>query len=228
METGKIKTSMAKDTLLYLPAKAIEGIVGLVTITFYTMFFVPEVYGIYSIIITSVNISTLFFLGWLTQSIFRYVNFYKTENKQKLFYSTAFNSWLIINMVVLLLGIIAYIIVRNFVFVSLSNMLLVSLFMFLSYNTTQILYSILGSLRRIKLNLCMSLFSVSARLILTCLFVYVLKANTSTAIVAIISNVVIDFLVIATISWRLQLHKKIKINIFSKMIFNKFFAFECL
>jgi O-antigen/teichoic acid export membrane protein len=225
METGKIKTSMARDTLLYLPAKAIEGIVGLITITYYTTFFAPNVYGVYNIIITSVNISTLFFLGWLTQSIFRYVNSFKTANKQRLFYSTAFISWLVINSVLLLLGIAAVLVVRNFIDASLANMLIVSIFMFISFNTTQILFSVLGSLRRIKLNLTMSIYSISARLILTCIFVFILKASTQTAIIAILSNLLIDITVVSFIVWRMEIYKKIKIKMFSNKVFSKFLQF---
>ncbi len=225
METGKIKTSMARDTLLYLPAKAIEGIVGLITITYYTTFFAPEAYGTYNIIITSINISTLFFLGWLTQSIFRYVNSFKTANKQKLFYSTAFTSWLLINVSLLVLGTVAVLIVRGYVDPALTKMLIVSTFMFISYNTTQILFSLLGSLRRIKLNLAMSIYSISARLILTCIFVLLLKLGTNTAILAIISSLAIDITVIAIIVWRMEIYKKINIRIFSKRVFNKFLQF---
>ena len=44
MNAVDMKKIMAKDTALFLPAKIIEGLIGLATITLYTKFFATEVY----------------------------------------------------------------------------------------------------------------------------------------------------------------------------------------
>jgi O-antigen/teichoic acid export membrane protein len=59
LNTNEVKKIMVKDTMLYLPARIIEGAIGLLTISLYTRFFAPDVYGTYGIITTTVNISSL-------------------------------------------------------------------------------------------------------------------------------------------------------------------------
>ena len=64
MNTHEVKKIMVKDTMLYLPARIIEGLIGLITITLYTGFFAPEVYGYYGLITTTINISSFLLVGW--------------------------------------------------------------------------------------------------------------------------------------------------------------------
>ena len=105
---------MVKDTMLYLPARIIEGTIGLLTISLYTRYFAPDVYGTYGIITSTVNISTLLLLGWLIQSVFRYVNAFDGSKKRVLFFSTSFTLWILINGIILLGGLAGvFILSRN-------------------------------------------------------------------------------------------------------------------
>jgi O-antigen/teichoic acid export membrane protein len=223
MDVNGIKNRMAKDTLLYLPAKVIEGVIGIFTITVYTKYlFTTSIFGYYNIISTSTNIACLLLLGWLIQSSFRYVNTFNSGRKLKLFYSTSFTAWATINGTILAAGLITTAIMAYFTERWIVELVLASMFMFMAYNTAQILFSLLGAIRRIKLNLVMAVLSVTAKLILTIILIYTFKSNKVSPIGAVISNAIVDSIVSAVIVIRLGLYKHVSFKLFSRKIFRKF------
>lgn len=225
MDINSTKKSMARDTLLYLPTKVIEGIIGFLTISLYTSFFNPDVFGDYTMVNTTINICSLLLTGWLLQATFRYVNSFQTPRKRTVFFSTVFTVWASVNLFSILLGSIALFVCSFFLRTSLIQLGTAALFMFVSYNTAQMLFSLLSALRRIKLNLILSLVSVSGKVALTSLMVYQWKNNDFTPISAILSNGILDLTVSLIIIWRLQLYRKIRIRFFSRKVLNKFLQY---
>ncbi len=226
MNTNEVKKIIIKDTMLYLPARIIEGVIGLITITMYTGFFGREVYGSYSLVTSTVNIGSLLLVGWLIQSVFRYANTFDHGKKRTLFYSTSFTLWLTINSGVLLLGLIGTMIIGRGSERWLTELYLLSILMFVTYNTSQVLLSILTATRKTKLLLVLSIFSVSAKLCLTSLLVYRFKTNSITPATAVISNIIIDFIVVIVIVLRIHLYKWITFRLFSKKILKKLLTYS--
>ncbi len=225
MNVTDAKNRMTKDTLLYLPAKAVEGIVGILTISIYTRFFSPNVYGYYNLITTTVNILCVVLLWWLIQSGVRYVNTFNSPMKMKLFYSTSFAVWGIINGTVLMIGVVSVLFLRQHLEKEFVLLIFASFLLFVSYNTSQMFFSIIGTLRLIKLNLMLSIFSVTARLILTTFFVYLTSNNHITPISAVLSNVIIDCVVVAIVVTRLKIYKYINLRFFSRKVMKRFLGY---
>lgn len=63
---------LAKDTLLYFPAKIIPGMFGVIGIAVFTRLFNPQFYGQYILIMTTTMIVTTFTSQWIVQSTLRY------------------------------------------------------------------------------------------------------------------------------------------------------------
>lgn len=223
MDTKTTKNIMARDTLLYLPAKMLEGIIGFLTISLYTRFFVTDIFGDYTMVNTTVNVCNLLLLGWLVQSSFRYINTFNGRQKQKLFYSTAFTGWAVIHSIVFILGAAAILIFFPLWGKRLTQLIALGICMFFTYSTAQILFSLLGALRRIKLNLLLSVSTITGKLLITTILVNVFKADV---VSALISNIVVDACAAAVIILRLELYKHINIKFFSRKIFKKFLKYS--
>lgn len=219
METGSIKNRMAKDTLLYIPAKALEGIIGIVTLSLYSRFFVPAMYGDYNLAITTVNMTFLLLLGWLSQSVLRYANSFSGQLKAKVFFSTIFRIWGIANIATVVVGLLSLFFIGKISSKVNTSFILLTLCMFLTYSLTNILFTYLGSLRIIKLNLILSVFSATAKLAITTGLVELLHMDIKAAI---ISFIMVDIVVATIIILRLKLYRHIRLGIFSSCIFRRF------
>jgi O-antigen/teichoic acid export membrane protein len=226
LNTNEVKKIMVKDTMLYLPARIIEGAIGLLTISLYTRFFAPDVYGTYGIITTTVNISSLLLLGWLIQSVFRYVNDFDGNKKKVLFFSTSFTLWVLINGVILSGGLAGIFLLSRSNEAWLTQLYILVIFMFISYNTTQILINVLSATRRTKLLLGLSIFSVAAKLLLTTFFVYYFKTNSTTPAAAVISHIIVDAIFILIAVQRTRIYRYITFRLFSKKVLRKFLVYS--
>jgi O-antigen/teichoic acid export membrane protein len=226
LNTNEVKKIMVKDTMLYLPARIIEGAIGLLTISLYTRFFAPDIYGTYGIITTTVNISSLLLLGWLIQSVFRYVNDFDGNKKKVLFFSTSFTLWVLINGVILSGGLAGIFLFSRSNEAWLTQLYILVIFMFISYNTTQILINVLSATRRTKLLLGLSIFSVAAKLLLTTFFVYYFKTNSTTPAAAVISHIIVDAIFILIAVQRTRIYRYITFRLFSKKVLRKFLVYS--
>ena len=75
MGTSK-KGAMAKDTVIYMLAKGIEGVVGVVTMSVMTYLFATFQMGLYSTVNIAITTIGMVAIQWLVQSVLRYVNKY--------------------------------------------------------------------------------------------------------------------------------------------------------
>jgi O-antigen/teichoic acid export membrane protein len=67
-----VTKKLAKDTLLYVPAKIIPGFLGVIAVAVFTRLFDPSLYGQYILVLTTTTIVTAFASQWIVQSILRY------------------------------------------------------------------------------------------------------------------------------------------------------------
>lgn len=101
----------SKDTIMYIPGKIVEGIMGFITIYYFTKLFSPEEYGLYSLLISGIGLLSSLSIGWLNQSLLRY---YGVEEYKESYYKTLFNIWLFVNLFIILIGLITTIIIQFF------------------------------------------------------------------------------------------------------------------
>ncbi|TCI25138.1 hypothetical protein EVJ32_11595 [Exiguobacterium sp. SH5S4] len=103
------------DFVKYIPSKLLPGLVGIIAIPVITRLFSPNDYGVYSIIITTINIM-LIVGNWQLMSIVRYYPHYEVEKKvnkfnENIMFSLWFTiisiSFLFMSMIILLNQIIS-------------------------------------------------------------------------------------------------------------------------
>lgn len=163
------KGIMAKDTVFYMLAKLLEGVIGVLTISFMSYIYLPEQIGKYSAINVFVTTVAMVFIQWLVQSSLRYINKYDIENKNSEFYSTIFYAWFKVN---------AFAFILFFLFIFIFKLLFLDFFesyslslvffafvMFLTYNTSQLIVAILAGARKVKVNLFLSITNALGKLV---------------------------------------------------------------
>ena len=214
-KSTEAKSNMAKDTFLYLPAKAIEGIAGIMTLSLYTRFFKPEEYGNYNIAVVTVSISALVILGWLFQSAYRYINSFSGDKNIRTFYSTVFVAWAIISVSVVAASLIILLFIKDYFYTGTTYLILLSIFMFLTYSITQVLFAMLSAARVIRLNLVLSVLSAVFKLLVTSLLVKFFYPGIHSAIISII---LVDTGIAAVIIVRLKIYKYVSFSLFSRSI----------
>ncbi len=182
-EQSTKKGTMAKDTVVYMLAKGVEGVVGILTLSIMSYLFLPEQMGQYSTVNIAVTTVAMFAIQWLVQSVLRYINKYDIENEQETFFTTVFTAWLKVNIIVIFIGGMALILVNSvfsrfepvseFLEVYTPQVLLFALLMFIAYNTAQLIIAMLAATRKAKTNLFISVFSVVGKIAL----IYFLATN---------------------------------------------------
>ena len=72
--------SLIKDSLLYVPSKAVPAVMGFASVVMFTRLLSPEEYGWYVLTITTVAIVSLIGFGWLNQSALRFFEESRKKN----------------------------------------------------------------------------------------------------------------------------------------------------
>jgi len=217
-QTSK-KGTMAKDTVIYMLAKGIEGGVGILTISIMSYLFLPEQMGQYSNVNIAVTTIAMFAIQWLVQSVLRYINKYDIEQQQEVFYTTVFSAWLKVNIIVVFFGVVGLIFVngvlskfsmfQEFLSVYTPTVLFFALLMFIAYNTAQLVIAMLAATRRTKTNLFISAFSVIGKIAL----IYILAVNYGKKIEWIfLSYAIFDGITSVIGIFKLKIYKYINIK----------------
>jgi len=213
------KGTMAKDTVIYMLAKGIEGVVGVLTVSIMSYLFLPEQMGQYSNVNIAVTTAAMFAIQWLVQSVLRYINKYDIENQQESFFTTVFTAWLKINIIIVFFGITALILVNsvfsrfeiisNFLKVYTPGVLFFALMMFISYNTAQLIIAMLAATRKTKTNLFISAFSVTGKIVLIFFLAYFYGRKIEWIF---LSYAIIDGIVSVIGVFKLKIYKYINIK----------------
>lgn len=99
---GHSNARMGRAAMLFLPAKVIEGLIGVWTLSYTASCLTHEAYDRFSTLNTVVVFSNLLLLGWIINSTGRYVGEYAGTPRAGRFYSTAAALWALPNLAVLL------------------------------------------------------------------------------------------------------------------------------
>lgn len=174
------KGVMAKDTIIYMIAKGIEGVVGIVTMSVMTYLFATAQMGYYSTVNIAITTIGMVAIQWLVQSVLRYINKYDIAGRHEEFYSTVFSAWLKVNVTVGVIAILALLILRfgfgnveevkDFTSVYTYRVFVCGILWFVTYNTAQLMISMLAAVREAKLNLLLSMITVCGKLLFMVIF----------------------------------------------------------
>ena len=168
------KGTMAKDTIVYMAAKGIEGIVGVVTVSVMTYLFATDQYGRYSTVNIAVTTIGMVCIQWLVQSCLRYINKYDIMGRQDSFFATVVGAWLRVNGIAaaVFAVLIALLYAMSLSFEPVAaftkgypiTLFALSAAWFVTYNTAQLVIAMLAAIRKAKLNLLLSLITVCGKL----------------------------------------------------------------
>ena len=170
------KLTIARDTVIYMLAKAVEAVLGFVTLKAYTSYFDTTLYGRYDLVNKCVLIIGPICMLWLQHGVTRYVNTYEAKGEGKSFYSTVFFTWLTIALAVLVIGGAGLALVTGafahvegvarFLTDYRPDWLWLALLCIVTYGAGQLVAAIAGARRRISLSLFISLFSATMKLLI--------------------------------------------------------------
>jgi O-antigen/teichoic acid export membrane protein len=173
-EQSNKKGAMAKDTIVYMLAKGIEGVVGIVTMSVMTKLFATYLMGRYSTVNIAITTVGMVCIQWLVQSCLRYINKYDILGEQESFFATVVGAWVRVNLiaVVIFAAVIAIAYglstriaaVAGFMGRYPVSLLALGGMWFVTYNTAQLVIAMLAALRKAKLNLLLSLITVCGKL----------------------------------------------------------------
>lgn len=219
-ENNKNNQNMARDTAIYMLAKCIEGIVGVFTISIMSYLYVPMEMGKYSTLNVAITTFAMVCIQWLTQSVFRYIHKYKEVDDKTTFFSTIFVSWGRMNIAMFLIALLCIMVFKDNLLQSFiqnysMSLLLTSLIMFFTYNTWQLVISMLAGMGKSKVNLFLSIFNVCGKLI----SVVSLNLIFGTDIIWVFASyILIDFLTVCIGFYKMQILPFIKPKRFNKDI----------
>lgn len=164
---------MARDRIIYMIAKGIEAVVGIVTMSCMTHFFTASQMGQYTVVNIAITFFGMVAIQWLAQAVLRYVNKYDTTERKEEFYGTVLSTWLRINLmsvaILAIAGVALGIIGAKGIAIANTKIPAMEVIFwgcmwFFTYNTTLIITSMLAALREATLNLYISVISVVGRL----------------------------------------------------------------
>lgn len=104
---------MGRAALLFLPAKVVEGLIGVWTLSYTTSCLSHGAYDRFSTINTVVVFANLLLLGWIINATTRYVGEYADTPFAGRFYSTATLLWAMPNLAILLAAAIVCAVTRS-------------------------------------------------------------------------------------------------------------------
>ncbi|MCD8090495.1 MAG: oligosaccharide flippase family protein [Clostridiales bacterium] len=226
MERSSGKGAMAKDTVIYMLAKGCEGVVGVLTVSAMSRIYVPEQMGIYSTVNIAVTTIAMFACQWLVQSVMRYINKYEMSGRLKEFYSTAFFSWVRVNLAIIFLAAVFLLFITNsgsgFLEAYSMPVLVSAGFMFITYSAAQLVIAMLAAVRRAKTNLFLSVVNICGKLVL---LVVLNRLFGSRVEFIFISYCLLDLFSTVFGVYKLDMFKYIDRRGFDKEVFADLFAY---
>ena len=223
-KSSNAKITMAKDTLLYLPARIIEGVVGFITVLLFTKYFTEEAYGDYTFIQSTANFIYVVIASWLFHSCFRFVSACETEEEKTEFYSTVLRVWLF--LIAGATAVALVILLCSFTVSSTAILyILPILAILISYSTVTMLYGISAALRAIKLNAFTTIAAITAKLLVTTAVVYIFPPSKESHLTALAVIFLVDTIASIVMFMNLKLYKYMDLHVFSKDLLRKLIRF---
>lgn len=204
---NKNMQSFLKDSIIYIPSKIIEGLMGIIGLIYYTRWFVPEEYGDFSLIITGIGLSTTFLLGWLSQSSLRY---YGNNQKNQEFISTIIFLIIGMNALFIIISVVAM-----FYIPLVNKYYLYIVFLFILSGMWLVLQSMLRAARKAYIYSTLISFSQILKFILTLILVKFFNVGIQSLF---ISAILFDIILVVVSIRSLRLFKFFKFGISSKLI----------
>lgn len=205
-----------KEVFLYLPAKLIEGIAGIVMIALYSRLLSPGEYGQYGFINSFVMMSYILVVGWLMHSSYRNINKPVRNQEKKEFYSTVWIAWILLQAVFLGMITILYLSLPT-----VRSWMALTGLMFLPYSGVQLLMAHMSGLKKVGYALLLSTATILLKLLLAWIFNHL----TEPLMAVVLAHGLADALFFSIVIIRTGVQKNIKLSFFNKSVLKDFYQY---
>ncbi len=208
---------MARDTMLFLPAKILEGLVGIFTLSYISHALTTGAVDSFGSINTIVSFSYLLLISWLTNSAARYVGDESKDDSRRIsFFSTCSLIWIATNIFVYICGVGLSAIPSD---VNKLTIFAVC-FMFTANSVYQITLAMLVQVGKKRESISLSLISAVVKPTIIWLVCFIVSRSTQSdsAIPAVIAYVCAELLSGIAGVILLGIPKSFKLNSFSKKL----------
>lgn len=162
--------NVIKELALYLPAKIIEGILGIVLVSVYTYHMNEAVFGQYSLVNTTTMTAFLPICGWLMHAGYRHILEYSGSECESDFHGSVWSLWLVLQLVMLVLVGFIYLLFANF-----REWLIYVPVLFVPYSAVQVLSAQMTATKRIGHVIILTTCDIALRLLLAVLFMRIMQ-----------------------------------------------------
>ena len=212
------KRRITRDTLIFLPAKLLEGFIIMLTTSLYSDLFTLDAYGEYQLVNTSILLIYLISMSWMTNSSARFIGEELRRDKGSALFSTMSVTYTLICLSTLLLSFGAYLISGNPVYIA-------GALMCASYSLFQIMNASLVQAGLIAWSVCLSLFSAGTKLGAAYLFSSLMSGGARTPYPAIFAAVSADLIAGILAVFALKIPFVSRFRFFSRDLLRRLLSF---
>lgn len=181
-----ILKSTGKDTLRYVPAKVVPGIMNFAALLIYTRIFTTEDYGNFYLTMAAVAVMSTLGSRWLVESVLRFYAQFQLKNDLDRFFSTIFYSLVLSTTLITAVGAGGLLIFRGEISHQLLPFFGVGLLVYLTTSVyTILLYTLRASLKAKSFSFYEILFS-AGKLGLALLIVFLFRTGAIGLLIAVL------------------------------------------
>lgn len=141
----KLTSNNKLDIVIFFSTRVLSGVLSFVTISIFTYFIKPDIYGEYSLIQGIINVFVSIFIGWMSSASLRYYADFK-DSKEK-FFTNIFGDYIISVFGVCILIIIISIFSIN---TNIREYLLLTILLFILLSITDLFSAIIRASKETK------------------------------------------------------------------------------
>lgn len=203
---------------MFLPAKALEGLISMLTTAYYAYLFLPFAYGRFVSVNTTVLLCYLVFSGWLANAAARYAAEEKERDGGRSFFTTLFAAYSVVAAAALALTAAVW-------GLSGEPLYFGGAVMFLSYGLFQILNNVLIQTGRTKWSIFLSLSAASIKLCSAYLFLSLVTGGESSPYPAVFAAIVADLFAGVLAVFALKIPRLLSPSAFSRTLLSGFLSY---
>lgn len=205
------------DVIKYFFTKVFSGILSFVSMSLYTYFIDPDIFGDYSLIIGFVNIIISIFIGWISSASLRYYSNYK--NDKNIFFTNIIFDWIVMVIVSIIIILLSGVFIKN---IPLLNYMKYVILIFIFMSTFDIFNSIFRAAKKTNMYF---LIAIGQYIISLSLFIVLLKCF-DLKLTAVFMSSIASYMVLAFVSIiYFKIYKYLNIKYISKDIQIKFLKY---
>lgn len=213
---------IGKDSSKYFPAKIFAGVLGFFALPLFSWLFDTEEYGEYQLVFTLVLLFSSVISGWLSQGSLRFYHLYEKNTELEKFYVTILYLNLLLIIIDLVIGSLAFFLLYSFKFVETLYLLLMGVLTLTTSSVSGIQLNLLRAKNEATIYSILIVAQAIAKLLVPILGVLWLDMGVETIFYSII---ITDLIIVLISCFKLRLLFYLKNGYFDFQLSKRFFSF---